>query len=174
MGLKQDIRDSTDAKKFRKIVEQIRSKLKIDEDTSEALAMHTGRTSRKLFGDRKYSPKALIDASLNDLAVRSRLVELRVRASNQIDLLHEACKAMQHSILSNYSEEIKARYKTVGERKAFLDTMISSSLSVESEGQALIKLLDDLISDIDKSSYHLKGVIECLGLLENSKGGKVI
>lgn len=174
MGIKQDIRESKDYKQFRKIVLGVQERLNVEKDRTEALSLFAGRTSRKLFGDKRYSPKALIDASMNDMAARSRLVELRVRTSIQIDVLHEACKAMRHSMSSNFTEEVKSRFKTVGERAAFFDLMIASALEIESEGDALIKLLDGLINDIDKSSYHLKGVIECLSLLEGSKAGKVI
>lgn len=174
MGLKQDIRDSSDYIKFRKIVQQVQKRLNPEKDKEEAVALHAGRTSRKLFGERKYSGKHLIDASLNDLSVRSRLVELRVRTSNQIDILHEASKAMKHSMLTNFQDDIKKRFSTVGDRNAFMETMIASALEIEREGDALLKIFDSLINDIDKSSYHLKGVIECLAMLDSSKGGKVI
>jgi len=174
MGIKADIRESSDYKKFRKIVQKVQAALHIDKDREEALSMHAGRTSRKLYGERKYSPKALLDASMNDMAVRSRLVEIRVKCSNQIDILHEACKAMKHSMSTNFSEEINKRFKTVGERNSFMETMIASSLEIEHEGHALIKLLDDLVTDIDKSSFHLRHMIDSLQLLEGSKGGKVI
>lgn len=174
MGTKQDIRDSRDYKKFRKIVQGVQAKLNVEKDRSEALSLYSGRTSRKLYGDKRYSPKAILDASMNDMSARSRLVELRVRTTNQIDVLHDACKAMRHSILTDYGDKIKKKFTTVGERTAFLDTMIADALEIQAEGAALIKMLDDLISDIDKSSYHLKGVIECLGLLQGSKAGTVI
>jgi len=174
MGLKQDIRDSRDYKKFQKIVVGVQERLNIEKDRAEALSLHAGRTSRKLFGDRRYSPKHLLDASLNDMSSRSRLVELRVKTTNQIDVLHDACKAMRHSISSNFSEDVKARFKTVGERNAFFDTMIASALEIEAEGQAQIKLLDDLINDVDKASFHLRNVIGCLELLQGSKAGTVI
>lgn len=174
MGIKNDIRESSDFKKFRKIVQQVTGCLNIEKDTAEALALHAGRTSRKLYGDKRYSPKSLLDASMNDMGARSRLVEIRVRYSKQIDVLHEACKAMKHSMLTNFSEDINKRFKTVGARNSFTETMIASALETLHEGEALIKILDDLITDIDKASYHLRAVLDALQLLESSKGGKVI
>jgi hypothetical protein len=174
MGLKQDIRESKDYKKFQKIVQNIQARLHIDKDQEEALSLHAGRTSRKLYGDKRYSPKSLVDANLNDAAARARLVEIRVRCSIQIDTLHDACKAMKASMLTNFSDDIKKRFSTVGDRTAFMETMIASAIEVEAEGQALIKLLDTLIQDIDKCSYHLRGVTDALQLLSGSKGGTVI
>ena len=41
-------------------------------------------------------------------------------------------------------------------------------------GKSLGRPVDTLIKDIDQSSYHFKTIIECLKLLDSSKGGKVI
>lgn len=174
MGIKSDIRESSDYKKFRKIVVQIESRLNIDKDFEEAQSLHAGRTSRQLFGDKRYSPKSLLDASSNDMGSRSRLVEIRVRCSRQIDILHDACKAMKQSMLTNFSAEIGAKFKTVGDRLAFVETMMANALEVERSGQAFLKVLDTLIEDIDKSGYHLSNMTDILKLLDSSKGGKVI
>ena len=174
MGIKSDIRESGDYKKFRKIVSQVEARLNIDKDFEEAQALHNGRTSRKLFGDRRYSPKSLLDASSNDMSARSRLVEIRVRASKQIDILKEACDAMKYSMLTNFSTEINKRFTTVGARKAFTETMIARALEIQGEGQAFIKALDSFIEDIDKSGYHLSNMTDLLKLLESSKAGKII
>ncbi len=173
MGILKDIRANPEYKKFKAIVLLVQEKLNIDRDRNEALSMHAGRTSRRLHGTKQYSPKSLIDASLNDLACRSRLVEVRVQCSIQIDLLHDAVKAMKHYISTEYNDEMKA-YKTVAQRTAFLDRVVAASLVIESEGKALIKLLDDLINDIDKASYHLRLMIDALKLLDGSKSGQVV
>lgn len=173
MGIIANIRAESEYKKFRKVVAIVQERLNVDKDRTEALSMHAGRTSRQLHGKKQYSPKALIDASLNDLSVRSRLVEIRVQCSIQIDLLHDAIKAIKHFITTQYHVEL-AKFKTVGERSAFLERVLATAIEIESGGQALIKLLDDLISDIDKSSYHLSHMVDGLKLLDGSKSGAVI
>jgi hypothetical protein len=174
MGVKQEIRESKDFKKFKKIVANVQAKLNVEKDANEARSLHAGRTSRKLYGDKRYSPKAILDAAMNDMAARSRLVELRVQTTNQIDVLGDACKAMRNSISTNFGETVKKRFTTVGDRGAFYDTMISDALEIQAEGEALIKMLDNLIADIDKSSFALKHVVDCLSLLSGSKAGSVI
>lgn len=173
MSLISDIRADPEYGKFKKIVLKVGEVLKVDKDRNEALALHAGRTSRRLHGTKQYSPKSLIDASLNDLACRSRLVEIRVQCSVQIDLLHDASKAMRHYITTKFYDDL-ANYKTVGQRNALIDRVVSAALLVESEGSALIKLLDDLINDIDKSSFHLRNMVEALKLLDSSKSGQVV
>lgn len=174
MGIKNDIRESADYQKFKKIMLRTQKGLQVERDRTEALSMHAGRTSRKLYGMKQYSPKALMDASLNDMSVRSRLVELRVNTSVQKDMLHEAVKAMKQSILTNFGDQLKPKFKTIGERTAFLDNLLATALEIEHEGEAFIKLLDSLVADIDKASFHLRTMSDALQLLDQSKGGKVI
>ena len=172
MSIIKEIRASDEYKKYKKIVLKVQDRLKVEKDRNEALSMYAGRTSRKLFGKQQYALKALIDASLNDLAVRSRLVELRVQCSIQIDLLHSATKAMKQQITTEFHEELKA-YKTVGQRTAVIERCVKGALDIESEGSALIKLLDDMIGDIDKSSFQLRNMLEALKLL-SEKPGQVV
>lgn len=172
-SLINEIRGTDEYKKFKKIVAKCLSLINVERDRTEALSMHSGRTSRMLYGQKRYSPKALIDASLNDLACRSRMVEMRVQISVQIDLLHDAIKSMKHYISTQFVAELK-HFGTVDVRAAFAERVLKAALAVQSEGQALIKLLDDLINDCDKSSFHLRTMMEALKLLDESKGGKVL
>ena len=174
MGIKSDIRESSDYRKFKRIVTQVEARLNLEKDYEEAQALHSGRTSRKLYGDKRYSPKSLLDASSNDMGARSRLVEIRVRCSKQIDVLKDACDAMKYSMLTNFSSEINKRFTTVGARKAFTETMIARALEVQNEGQAFIKALDSFIEDIDKSGYHLSNMTDILKMLDQTKGGRVV
>jgi len=173
MSLITTIRADSEYKKFKTILLKVREKLNVDRDRAEALSMHAGRTSRRLHGTKQYSPKSVLDASLNDLACRSRLVEIRVQCSIQIDLLHDAAKAIKHYITTEFVDELNA-YKTVGQRNALIDRVVSAALVTESEGAALLKLLDDLISDIDKSSYQLRVTTDLLRLMADTKGGQVV
>lgn len=173
MGLKADIRNDSEYKKFKKIVAKVQERLHIERDQKEALAMHAGRTGRTIYGNKKYSPRALLDACMNDMACRSRLVEIRVQCSNQIDTLKEAVEAMKRYITTEYAEEMK-EFKTIKAKNSFMENLMSSAMEIESEGSSLIKILDTIIEDIDKSSYHLSNMKEALVLLDSSKGGKVI
>lgn len=172
MSLISEIREDPQYKTFKGVLQKVRQRLDVDKDRTEALSMHAGRTSRRLHGTKQYSPKSLIDASLNDLAVRSRLVEVRVQCSIQIDLLHDAVKAIKHYIMTEYDEELSV-YKTVGQRGALIDRVVAAALVTQSEGQALVKLLDDLVSDIDKASFHLRNMLDALKLI-SEKPGQVV
>lgn len=173
MSLIADIRAEPEYRKFKAIVLKVREQLKVERDRKEALAMHAGRTSRRLHGTKQYSPKSLIDASMNDMACRSRLVEIRVQCSLQNDILSDAIKSVNKFITTEYYTDL-AKYKTVGQRNAVIDRVVTGALEVQGESTALINMLDELIKDIDKASYHLTHMLEALKLLDSSKGGKVI
>lgn len=169
MSLISEIRETKDYKTFKVLVTKVAERLNVEKDREEALAMHAGRTSRRLHGKKQYSPKSLLDAALNDLACRSRLVELRVQASLQITLLHDAIKAIRHFITNEFDDDLND-FKTVGQRTALVDRVIKKSLEVESEGKALIELMDHLVGDIDKASYQLKIMSETLKLMMDKPG----
>lgn len=171
MGLIADIRATHEYKVFKKILSRCEGATNLEKDRSEALALNSGRTSRSLHGRKAYSARALVDASLNDLSCRARLVEIRVRWSMQIDTLDAAIKAIKHFIDTEYNERMKTVFKTVGDRAAFVERVIKSAISVQSEGAAFIKVLDLLIQDCDKASFHLRTMQEGLNLMLNPKGG---
>lgn len=173
MSLIRDIREDPEYKKYKKIVLLVREKLKIEKDKAEALSLHAGRTLRKLHGSKQYSPKALVDAAANEAAARSRLVEMRVQCAIQTDLLHSTVKALRQHVMTSYREEL-SDFRTVADRAAMLDRVAAGALTTESESQALIKLLDDLVNDIDKSSFHLRAMVDVLKLLDGSKSGTVV
>jgi hypothetical protein len=76
--LLDDIRADTTYIQFKKILAVTKGKLKIEEATAEAFALHESRTSRLMTGEDRYSAKKLIDAAYKDLSCRSRLVKIRV------------------------------------------------------------------------------------------------
>lgn len=173
MSLISVVRDDIVYVKFKKILEVTMTKVNIEADTSEALALHASRTSRRLNGEDRYSAKKLIDANLKDLACRARLVELRVKNDKKLRYLTEACEAMRRHITTEYADDL-LDYKTVAERKAFIDRILKSANAFLSEGEAMLTMLDTLIKDLDQCGYSLKNVIECLKLLADVKGSRVV
>lgn len=163
------LRGDAQFKKFRLIVSKTRERFKVESDRKEALSLHASRTSRTLHGDKRYSPIALMDASLKDLSFRARLVEIRVQITLHTALLEEAVTAIKRYIRTEYYDELN-NYKTVDSRSALVDRLVASALDLQNEGSALIELLDTLIEDIDKASFHLKHMLDCLQLLDSSKG----
>lgn len=165
----EEIRDDSQYKKFKDILKQVRTKLNPEKDRNEALALHASRTGRTLYGKKQFSGKSIMEASMQDLANRARLVEIRVQASIQISLLAEAVKRIRRYIMTEYADELKA-YSTQASRTAMVDRIIHSALETVAEGEALLELLDTLVKDLDQGGYSLRNCISVLQLLDSSKG----
>jgi hypothetical protein len=60
------------------------------------------------------------------------------------------------------------------QRKAFVDRVIKQAKEFLAEGEALVSMIDILIKDIDQCNFSMKNSIECLKLLAESKGSKVV
>lgn len=172
-GLLLEIRNDDKYTKFKRIVRVAGTRLNLTKDREEALALHTSRTSRTLHGSKRYSPKDLIDATLTDGRTRSRLVEIRVKASNHIELLEEACDAMRHHLFTEYHEELKA-FSTVDQRSALVKRVQRVALDLIAEGRTLLDMLDQIIKDIDQNGHSLRNAMELLKLLDGAKSGKII
>ncbi len=173
-SLVNDVRASEEFQKFKKIVERAKSKADIDGGMAEALSLHTSRLSRGLRGKDRYSPHVLIDASLQDMSNRARLVELRVKNDVQLETVNEAIHAMARYIATEYAEDLRDEFKTAAQRNAFADRVMKNAKKYLADGQAFIATLDTLIKDIDQAGYNIKAAIECLKLLEGSKAGRVV
>lgn len=156
-------------KKFRLILKTTREKLKIERDRNEALGLMANRSSRSLHGRKQFSPKAIMEATANDLSARARLVEIRVKAKIHMDLMEDACEAIKDHLLTEYNEDMR-KYSTVEQRKALISRIQGTARSFVVEGNALIDLLDQIIKDIDQASYHLRYLTDMIKTLDGTKG----
>lgn len=165
-----DIKEDPNYKKFRLVVKGVREKLKIERDQAEAMGLMANRTSRSLHGRKQFSPKSLLEATSNDLSARARLVEIRVRATVNLDLLQEACDALRNHIYTEYAQELKQFGSSAEQRKALVERVQGTARTLMTEVKALVDVLDQIVKDIDSASHHLRHMIDVLKLLDGSKG----
>ncbi len=160
-------------KKFQLILKNTLEKLDFERSLKEAQTLHASRTSRSLMGNDRYSPKKIIDAAVKDLSTRARLVEIRVANDRNLSHLRSAVEALRRYISTEYSEELRD-FSTADQRKSFVDRVMRSAHEVLEQGDAVMNVVDHLIKDIDQSSHAMRHVVDCLKLLENKNGSKVI
>jgi hypothetical protein len=158
---------------FREIVKKARTHLKIEQYREEALALMLNRVSRQIHGKKQFSPKIMLEAAANDMSARARLVEIRVRCKVHLDSLEDANKALKNHVLTTYMEEMKA-FSNAEARNALVERVQKSARALVTEAAALIDMLDQIVADIDKCSYHMSNMVQCLVMLDGSKGSKVI
>lgn len=164
-----EIREDPQYQVFTKVFMTTKKAVDVESLSNEILGLHAGRTSRALYGERKFSPKALLEADSIDLSARSRLVEIRVKADLKFGSLREAIAAMRKYILTTYADDLK-EFAGVNAKKAVADRVMKSAMKYMSEGDTLIKSIDHLVKDLDAAghSLHRQGVL--VSLLSNVKG----
>jgi hypothetical protein len=173
MSLISDVREDAQYKKFVVILGRTKERLKLEEALQEALGLHTSRTSRHLTGNDRYSPRKLIDASMRDLSTRARLVEIRVTNDRNLSHLREAMDALRRYISTEYADDLRD-FSTADQRRAFVDRILKSANELLAEGESVLSSIDYLIKDIDQSGHSMRHVVDCLKLLENKHGSKVV
>jgi hypothetical protein len=153
-SLLKAIRADAKYKLFKKIVETAETRMTIDKDRSEVFSLHAARTSRTLYTKRKYSPSAIMDAAANDMQVRSRITELRMKASHHVETVEKACEAIQDHVITEYHGEMRA-YSNEQQRKALVRRVQRVAQTLIVDGKEFLNLCDTMVKDIDASSYHL-------------------
>lgn len=172
-SLFQTIREDDAFATFRNIVKTAKQYLKIEAYREEALGLMMNRLSRQIHGNKQFSPKIMLEAAACDMSARARLVEIRVRCKVHLDNLEDACKALKNHILTTYMEEMKA-FSNAEARNALVERVQKSARTITTEATALIDMLDQIIFDIDKTSYHMSNMTQLIIMLDGSKGSKVI
>lgn len=168
--LLKTIRKNPNYKSFLAIVETVTARIDIEGANKEALALHAGRLSRALHGEKRYSPKAIVDANMQDISNRARLVEIRVKHDKQLSLLKSAIDAMRRHISTEYSDDLRD-FSTAEQRRAFVDRVLKASVQLLEEGEAMIEMLDALIKDLDQTSHAMRHIVECLKLVMDKGRG---
>lgn len=172
-GLLSAVRADPKYKLFKNIILTAGKRLTIESDRNEAFALHASRSSRKLHGKKNYSPSAVTEAAANDMSVRSRLVEIRTRASYHIEVVEKAMEAFQDHLITEYNEELR-KYSNEAQRKALIRRTQKVAHTVVTDGKDLLSLCDTIIQDIDKASYHITNIKDLIQQLAQSIGGKVV
>lgn len=173
MSLIKAVKEDSQYKTFKRILEETRRHVKIDESLEEARRLHTSRESRAMVGKDRYSAKRIIDAAAKDMSVRARLVEIRVSNDKKMSHLREAMEAIRRYISTEYADDLKD-FSNAEQRRAFVDRVLKAANSLVAESEQLLSTLDHLIKDLDQSSHSMRHIVDCLKLMENKHGSKAI
>jgi hypothetical protein len=168
-----EIRKDPNYRKLQQKYEKVSGSLDLDALYKEATGLQSGRLSRNISGDNRYSPKFIIDANLRDLSYRARLVEIRVSLDRKLKSLEEMVQAVKRYVSTEYAEDL-SELRTAEQRRNFANRVVKNQEQYLADGNSLVGSIDLLIKDIDQASYHFKTIIECLKLLDSSRGGKTI
>lgn len=167
--LLDSIRNDDEYKKFKRIIKLELDRLNIEQDQKEVLSLHSSRLSRSIYDKRQYSAQVLIDASMMDLSFRSRIVEIRVKASLHVSIMQAAISSIKKYIYSKYVQN-SAQFSTEASRQAYIDTVLKNYVKAVDAVESFLQLCDTIVKDIDQAGFNLRNMLECLKLLSETKG----
>jgi hypothetical protein len=167
-NLQDAVKKDDNFKTYRSILNSVRGALDLVKTKREAEVLHANRKCRKLF-EMRLSPQLLHEALLDDLAARSRLVELKSLVINQVELLDSAISLCKKHIAVQYADKVSEIASTVAARNQVVERMFSKGKDYLNQVRVLDSQLDLYITDIDKASYNLTGVRETLKMILDKK-----
>ncbi|QJT70869.1 hypothetical protein GR7B_00071 [Vibrio phage vB_VcorM_GR7B] len=124
----------------------------------EVQRTHASRKSRLLGVKRGISSSKINKASLQDIAFRSRIVEIRSEVRLQLNAVDSAFGIVHSSMLGKYSASILKPYNTKSEKESVISSLPSMQRAqrLVDGFSSLVELCDDVIEDIDKTAWALK------------------
>ena len=138
-----------------------------DKFFAEITDSHNARKSR-LLSFRSLHATRLIKASAQDVNLRSRCVELLVKAKRIQNSVSVANEAFKDFLISNNMVE----GRTQSDRNRAASSYIKKGIEVESDLDNFVEVMNDFIADIDQTGWSLKRMMD--GLVIASKPENVL
>lgn len=157
----KDYKD-TDAYRNWKLIIKGAAQFPSDAFFAEITDSHNARKSRTL-SFKAIKAISLIKASAQDVNLRSRCVELMVKAKRIQNSVSVANEAFRDYLISQGMVE----GRTVSDRKSAAATYIKKGVEVESDLDNFVEVMNDFITDIDQTGWSLKRMMD--GLIMASK-----
>lgn len=161
------LEDDETYKKYRKAVKNSRL-LDIDGYIKECHNLHSTRKVRSMVSG-KFTPKSLIEASMQDQSYRSRMVQMRMEALRFQTLLEHTMTVMRGYLLTKHRDRIIGR--TVAERSAYVDRLLSDGMLEIQRISGLMAITEEAIGDIDHAAWSLKHAFDSIQLGSKREAG---
>ena len=108
--------------------------------------------------------KNLLEVSLQNQAIRSRIVEIKLISVKKAELLETHITELKSYIALRYREGLKTLYSTTQERNNSLEYLFKDGQKILNKIQMLEEVCDILLNDIDQASWSIKSIISILEL----------
>lgn len=136
-----------------------------DESWSNELeSLHARRGIRALQSNAllESSKRISIDSNIDNQAVRSRCVEIKISALRQQLVMEEVITKLRKYLASQYAKFLTKKYKNVNEKRAAIEYVLEPIVRLEHRLKLTIKLADVIIDDTDSAGYTMHRIGEAL------------
>jgi hypothetical protein len=141
-------------------------RLPLESLMDEIKLAHQQRVVRRLNTTDPNFVDRVIEAHLNDQAVRSRTTEIIIRCVRAHTLLLNAVESLRYHLLIVFSDELKS-FRTIAERAQVVNMAIRTFESFLTDVSVLKESAQLVVGDIDKAAWALKSVITAMEMHHN-------
>lgn len=109
--------------------------------------------------------KRLVETIAQDKAHRSHIVGLQVQALDQVQYLKDALSLARRDIKARFGAQLKKEYGAITNQHDGIEDSFATAVRAVKEGELLIKIIDLIVTDIDKSQLSDKSLQKAADLI---------
>jgi hypothetical protein len=138
----------------------------------EIKTMHKTRSVRMLGAMTQSSAKKVGDAASQEIAVRSRCIEISLDAVILRNAINGSVGTLKKHIEASYPKTLRGMgITTVTARRNLLDALTDRYLDKYDTLMTLIEVADLVVADIDQAGYAIKHITEAVGIATKREFG---
>jgi len=160
--LKRDRRYRSSQKALTRLLEGV----DYEANAAELFSLHATRGVSALNPKRVLHGAAavVIKASVEEMAVRSRAVTIKMVSLKSLLTLDEMIEHLRKYLISSYSDRMKAEgYTTITDKKTVVDVTLRAFIDAKRQLDYVVTLADLIIEDTDAASWSMKRISDTLG-----------
>jgi len=171
--LKKELSKDDNFESFKNLVNSSSKQLNYDTVYEELMTLHKNRKGRNLHLNGRPSTNDIMDCILQDSSYRSRIIEITVSISRNLQNLNTAIEAIVNYVVTEFANKSLLVIKSRIEREQVVRVIISKVQELLDRHKNLNDFCTYLITDIDKAGYSYKNIVEIFEIMvkERTLGG---
>lgn len=171
--LKAELKYDDTFESFKNLVNSSSKQLNYDIVYDELMVLHKNRKGRSLHLNGRPGTGDVMDCLLQDSSYRSRIIEISIGVSRNLQNLTTAIEALVNYVVTEYADKSLAVVKSRVEREQIIRVVISKVQELVDKHKNLAEFCSYIVTDIDKAGFSYKNVIELFDIMtkERTLGG---
>lgn len=167
--LRKEVKKSTRYKNLKQVLKSDSYNIAFENLKNELRVNHASRKLTGLSSSDVNFGKKLVTASIVEVSIRSRAVEMRVMATDVAKYLERSLKYFGDYVTTEFSDGLSV-FSTIKERSQFISRLLEPFYKHLDKLQTFIEIIDMYISDIDKASYAAKNIVATFEVIRRNEG----
>lgn len=166
--LRKEVRRSQRYKNLKQVLKSDSYNIAFENLKSELRINHSSRKLTSLSASDPNFGKKLVEASIVEVSIRSRAVEMRVMATDVSKYLERSLKYFGDYVTTEFSDGLSV-FSTIKERTQFISRLLEPFYKHLDKLQTFIEIVDMYIGDIDKTSYAAKNIVSTFEVIRRNE-----